>query len=757
MKKPSTVGRALKNRFVSMDSGGEGAPPSKTPANTAISFQKSGERPTARYVSATTVCEEGLDHGRWIGLYWSATGQVHRENVAKDLPGLDSLRKPVHTFELEIDGQSLHNRWDFVRSTTVAGARGTTEAVVELRHQVRPITVKVVTRLDGTPMLARRLEITNTGKEPAALGSLAPWSGVLWNTNTERPYHFQNMNPSFDERAKAKFTLGYFASEEWGHEGDFVWQPLPQENFRIERRQHGRSWGSPYYILKNEATGEMFFLGLAWGGNLFADFAHRHESMLSFRVGPLAPSPIRIIAPGETVTTPEVHLGPVHGQMNQAVHLWHQHMRTSVVPPRPKGKEMYTVAGRVVEEPGEWILREIDIAAEMGVEAFMVDAGWYGERFAGWCDNRGDWVEGSWLPGGIKGIREHTHQKGLLFGLWHESEALSKKTKLFEQHPDWILKTDDGRECAESLDLANPEAAKFFEDSIVKIVKGFKLDFYKIDNNGGTGEGGQTLRDGYAEAEIWRHSEAVHKAYDRILNECPNVCLENCAGGGGRNDLGMVSRFHYSCESDWSVMPYSIRAINALSLFMPPEALVYYHNHMPYAHQVADLDTHLRVTLFAVPIYVGFGAQDADRSTEYFRKVKRYIGLHKGFCRPVLAGHPVVYHHTPDIGLFKPAEWCVLEYAAPDRSRGYVGVFKFTNGASEYRLRLKGVDVGAEYEVTLDNASQVFRMSGRDLALTGLPIELDLALTSEFVMYERKEDENGRTSTASGSWCGCKG
>ena len=48
---------------------------------------------------------------------------------------------------------------------------GTTEAVVELKHQVRPVTVKVVTRLDGSPVLARYLEITNTGRKPAALGS----------------------------------------------------------------------------------------------------------------------------------------------------------------------------------------------------------------------------------------------------------------------------------------------------------------------------------------------------------------------------------------------------------------------------------------------------------------------------------------------------------------------------------------------------------------------------------------------------------
>ena len=188
-------------------------------------------------------------------------------------------------------------------------------------------------------------------------------------------------------------------------------------------------------------------------------------------------------------------------------------------------------------------------------------------------------------------------------------------------------------------------------------------------------------------------------------------------------------------------MPYSIRALNALSLFIPPEALVYYHNHMPQAHLSADLDTHLRVTLFAVPIYVGFGAQNADRSTDYFRTTQRYIALHKGFCRPVLAGHPVVDHHTPDIGLFQPAEWCVLEYALADRTRGYAGVFKLRNGMAEYRLRLRGVDLGAEYEVTLDNAGQTFRATGRELAHTGLPMLLDAALTSELVLYRRVGSE----------------
>jgi alpha-galactosidase len=219
----------------------------------------------------------------------------------------------------------------------------------------------------------------------------------------------------------------------------------------------------------------------------------------------------------------------------------------------------------------------------------------------------------------------------------------------------------------------------------------------------------------------------------------PNVALECCASGGGRNDLGMLSRMHYACESDFSMFPRSIRAINGLTLFLPPEALCYYHNHMALAHQMADLDTHLRVTLFAQPIFVGFGAQNADRATEYFAKTKRYIELSKGFCRPVLASNPVVYHHTPDIGLYAPAPWCVLEYARRDRTQGFAGVFRLAaEGAKQYVLKPRGLDPARKYVLSLDNQRATMEISGRDLAWNGIPVNLDSANTSELLMWKAK-------------------
>jgi alpha-galactosidase len=500
-------------------------------------------------------------------------------------------------------------------------------------------------------------------------------------------------------------------------------------------------------MIRNEATGELAIGALAWSGNWFAEFwrdpfldLSGHPSRgthLGFKMGPSGPAPQRVLAPGETILSPEMHLAILHSSFDDAVGSLHEHLRASVIPARPKGKEYYCVTGRVVEHPEEWIFREIEIAAEMGASAFMVDAGWYGDDFGHWWDQRGDWTVGKWIPGGLAACRERCHKHGLLFGLWMEPEAVGPKSKLLKAHPEWLLRTDGQREVAQMLDLSHPEAAKFMRESILRVIREHQIDFFKIDYNKRVHEGGQRLRDGYVESELWRHYETLYSIFDQVRRELPDVALECCASGGGRNDLGMMSRFHYACESDFSMFPRSIRAINGLTLFLPPESLCYYHNHMPVAHQKADLDTHLRVTLFAQPIFVGFGAQDADRSTPYFEKTQRYIKLSRELVAPIMKTQPRVYHHTPDIGLQSPTDWCVLEYAAKDRSAGYAGLFRLgVNTQQEYLFRPRGLDTVRRYAVTLDNSSAVIERCGGELMSFGIPVRLDAVNTSELLIFK---------------------
>ena len=701
-----------------------------------ILFYKSDNRPAARVVSATTVFEECLDKGRWINLYWSSAGQVQRENVVSGMPGdLEPTVTPMGSFDLELDGQSLRNRWAWVGSSIRAGKKNNTqEAVVKLSHQVRAADLSVVTSLDESGVLTRYLEITNKGTTPAALSKVSSFSGLLWHNQ------FGWGEMSFDYTANSPFKIGYYKAKVSSQEGDFVWQPLSSETLRIERTW-GCQFGAPNFIIKNEVTGEMFFIGMAWSGNYYAEFiCDEKYKTLSFSMGPAGAAPIRVISPGETVTSPEVHMMPIFGNMDKAIAAWYKHMRESVLPKNPNDKNIYTVAGRVVEAPGEWILREVDIAFDMGCEAFMVDAGWYGKTFCSWPDLRGDWQEGPFLPGGkIETIRDYVHKKGMLFGMWMEPETMGENSEIIKNHPEWLLRTDGGQqESTCCIDLSNPDAAKYVEESIFHVIGDYKLDFYKADYNEHFPEGGQNLRDGFLDNEEFRHYEVLYGIYDRIHEKYPDVMLENCASGGGRLDLGMMSRFHYGCQSDYSLFPYSIRSINGLTLFYPPEALCYYHNHVSKAHQMVELDTHLRVTLFTRPIFVGFGAQNALQDNYYNEKTRYYIELHKGFCRPVLESCPAVYHHTPDIGVFAPADWCVLEYAKSDKTAGYAGVFKVGNEFNEslYNLRLKGVDPSRKYKVTMENDLLTFEAEGYKLMNEGLAVTLERAGLSELVRYE---------------------
>lgn len=720
--------------------------------DTKIVFYESKERPVSRFCSDTLVYEECLHNGRYVGMYWSATGQVQRENIVDKLPGKPSIFEkaydpivfPIDSFKLEVDGQSLQNQWEWVESKKRLGEReGTEEAVVVLKHKIRPVSLNVVTRLDGSKLLVRYLEITNTGNLPAALSNISVFSGLLWDNSFAEK---EGLSIPFDKDKKSMYSVGLLKSTAWGQEGNFVWQSLNEGILRIERNGFDK-FSSPYYIIKNEMTGEIFYVGLAWSGNYFAEFKFSYpgnsfngnqNGCLSMNIGPSGPSPLRVIAPGETVTSPKVHIGPIHCSVDIAVDNWYHHLRKSVIPRRPIDKEMYTVAGRVIEEPGNWILKEIDIAHEMGVEAFMVDAGWYGREFGAWPDLRGDWYEGAFLPeGGINAIREYTHKRGMLFGLWMEPESMGHKSELLSNHPDWKLVNNisNPNEFHRLVDLSNPEAAKYVEDSIIRVMKDFKLDFFKTDFNQRLSEGGISLREGFAECEEWRHYEILYKIYERARKEIPSLALENCAAGGGRNDLGMLSNFHYACESDYSMMPYSIRAINTMTLFIPPESICYYHNHMTEAHLTVDIDTHLRVTLFAQPIFVGFGAQNTERSGIFAEKTKKYIELGKGFCRSVMTSLPIVYHHTPFIGLLKPEEWCVLEYATPQRTSGYAGIFKLGSDESEYIFKPRGINKALNYTVSMDNDGNSFTMTGRELSTYGISIRLDACNTSELIMY----------------------
>ncbi len=696
-----------------------------------------GAEPLVTYRSGLVVYEESLTDGRFVGRGWNAAGYVNFYDGR-----LDPSQHPMpQAFCLEIDGQSLTWDWEWqgLEEIPVADAgTGARHVAISLRHQVRPVQVKVHTKLDGTAILTRWLEVTNTGTEPAALSAVASWSGVLQKTNRWRSH--------LGESGLPLYSIGYFANTHWGNEGDFQWFDLPQAGYRVDGRYRRDRHRHPMVVVRNNATGEHFIWQLAWSGGYSFEFdldadagTGDQAARLCFRAGPDAPAPLRLIAPGETVSTPEVHLGAVFGDLDTTIQAMHDHLRKSVFMPQPRGHGGWVESGigPEIEITTEQVLHAIDAAAEFGAEVFFIDASWYAKPGGNWWSTVGDWeVNLERFSEGLKPFRDRVHEKGMLWGLWMDAERLGEESRVFAQHPDWLAAGYDGkRNLGGLLDLTNPEAASWMEEQISQVIEANGLEFFRLDHNTHPGPGLQTRREGYVENGYFRYYETLYAIYDRLRARFPDVIFENCAGGGGRTDIGLVRRFSHTWVTDWQIAPRSFAITNGMSLALPPE----YVDRLiggQSGHIAAEADFQSRLLLFVRPSIAFSKPLGAEGNPAMLQRLKRFVALYKGFVRPFMSTGRI-YHHTPCVANPEPRGWGVLELASRDRSRALCGLFQLSAPTEpEYLLRLRGLDCGRRYQVTFDNTQQTCEVEGFVLMNQGLTVRLEGALTSELLIIE---------------------
>jgi len=144
--------------------------------------------------------------------------------------------------------------------------------------------------------------------------------------------------------------------------------------------------------------------------------------------------------------------------------------------------------------------KDIEVAAAVGAEMYVIDAGWYGNDQKSWGGSVGDWQAGSWLPNGLEPVVKYAKKQGLKFGLWVEIEAAGNSSNLKKEHPDWLL-TSNGEPIVNgrALDLTKPEVARWVESEIARIIKQYKLDMYRIDHNHTLAPSGNRQFEGFTE------------------------------------------------------------------------------------------------------------------------------------------------------------------------------------------------------------------------------------------------------------------
>ena len=701
-------------------------------------YYQQGDNPVFCCRSAETVYEEQLCGGAFLACGWNASG--YPLNVLSGFPNrLDkrNFTEPF-AFNVEADGVSLDFGLVFAGFETVRTEENET-AIITLESKIKPVRIKVITVLDGTAMFSRRLEIENLSDKYINISRLSIMAGGLESLDKGRL--------GYDNRADEIYSVGYFDSDRWGKEGMFGWHKLMNGVTSVDTRFGRDRFRHPLIFIRNNLLGKIWFMQLGWSGGCRFTLDYNAQpdcdSHLAFKAEITSHNPMYALAPHETFLTPELHIGLVSGGLDDAVNQMHSHMRKTVLTmPEAAPSQALVGAGMGAEHDMgvESTKVFIERFAELGAEVFIVDAGWVcpPDKQIYWGDYNGLNVpDADRYPNGIGEIADYCHANGMKFGLWVEIEGLGDLSNVKKEHPEWLANNAFGEKARRFLDFTVPEAAQWAEDELARIITEYKLDLLRVDYNTDSGEY-FNMRDtgcGYPECLNLRHFNAVYRMYENLKKRFPEVIFENCAGGGGRTDAGIMKFFNHTWVSDCQCAPESVYITNGMTMALPPERVDRLFAGMG-CHIYGSLGIQMRNTMLTHMTLNVISPYDAEMNSEQAEFVKHSVKIYKEFIRPFIA-ESKIYHHTPETEKMKKNGFCVLEIASPDKSRGAAAVFTLVNsGETTVRFKAKGADKSKKYTVYLDNEGESFTVSGRELCTKGIEIDVSSSLSSELILYK---------------------
>ena len=193
-------------------------------------------------------------------------------------------------------------------------------------------------------------------------------------------------------------------------------------------------------------------------------------------------------------------------------------------------------------------------AKELGVDLFLLDDGWFANKYPRNLDNAGlgDWeVNKKKLPDGVPFLVSEAEKEGVKFGIWIEPEMVNPKSELYEKHPDWVIKEEKRSEIYFRnqlvLDLTNPEVQDFVFGVVDNLfTENPTLAFIKWDCNAPifNGHSKYLERKNIPQSHLYvAYSKGLQSVLDRIRAKYPTVPMMLCSGGGGRSDYNLLKYF----------------------------------------------------------------------------------------------------------------------------------------------------------------------------------------------------------------------
>lgn len=312
--------------------------------------------------------------------------------------------------------------------------------------------------------------------------------------------------------------------------------------------------------LADENSGEVIAGTLGWTGSFQMLFEIDNEGSLRINSGINPFASEYHLNPNETFTTPEflfTFSNQGKGQASRDFHRWARNY--GVMDGNGNRLSLLNNWEATYFDFDEAKLTELfGGAKELGVDLFLLDDGWFGNKYPRANDRAGlgDWQETTTkLPHGLGFLVEQAEAKGVKFGIWLEPEMVNPKSELYEKHPDWVLKLPNRSEHYYRnqlvLDLTNPEVQEFvFKLVDDMMTKNPKIAFIKWDcNRMMTNTYSPYLKNKQSHVQI-EYVRSFYRVMERLRAKYPTLPIMLCSGGGGRTDYGAMKYFTEFWPSD---------------------------------------------------------------------------------------------------------------------------------------------------------------------------------------------------------------
>ncbi|HVI48060.1 MAG TPA: alpha-galactosidase [Chitinophaga sp.] len=365
-------------------------------------------------------------------------------------------------------------------------------------------------------------------------------------------------------------AAGYWLSQfhgDWAKEAALVEEQLTPGIKTLSSKLGVRAnmYTSPMFLLAlnkaaDENNGEVLAGTLAWTGNFRFDFEvdEKNELHVTTGINPYASD--YTLKPGETFTTPAfifTYSANGKGQTSRNLQRWGANYGVlDGHTPRLTLLNNWEATGMQFDE--QKLTALFGGAAKLGVDLFLLDDGWFANKFPRNGDNAGlgDWDPNTTkLPHGLGYLVKEAEKQGVKFGIWLEPEMVNPKSELYTQHPDWILRLPNRSEHYYRnqlvLDLTNPAVQDFVFDVVDKtMIQNPGIAYIKWDcNRMLTNTYSPYLKEKQSHLFI-EYTRSFYKVLDRVRAKYPHLPIMLCSGGGGRTDYGALKYFTEFWPSD---------------------------------------------------------------------------------------------------------------------------------------------------------------------------------------------------------------